>query len=64
VSEDLTLVPLVQAHRALRVQNLRLQVLAPQGAWIGCGTLRVLRYVVRDDGRAELTAGYESYRPL
>jgi hypothetical protein len=43
VSEDLTLLPEVQARRKLRKQPVRIVVLAPYGAWIGCGTLRVLR---------------------
>jgi hypothetical protein len=43
VSEDLTLVPEVQARRQLRKQPVRIVVLAPYGTWIGCGMLRVLR---------------------
>jgi len=62
VSEDLVLVPEVQARRLLGEERIRLQVLAPFGAWIGCGVLRVLR-LKADDGEVELTVGYESYRP-
>jgi hypothetical protein len=63
VSEELILVSEVEARRALRKHPLRLRVLAPAGAWIGCGTLRVLRVKVSQDGPAEIAAGYESYRP-
>jgi len=58
---ELTLVPEVDARRALREHRLRLSVLAPYGAWIGCGTLRVLRLKMNDD-ESVLTVGYESYR--
>jgi hypothetical protein len=61
---ELTLVPEVDARRALREHRLRLLVLAPFGAWIGCGTLRVLRVKINDDESAVLTVGYESYRRL
>jgi hypothetical protein len=63
-------VPEVEARRVLRGQRIRLRVLAPHGAWIGCGRLRVLRLKVAEpldgasgDKEVELTAGYESYRP-
>ena len=61
---DLTLVPEVDARRALRQHRLRLCVLAPYGNWLGCGALRVLRVTMHDDDSATLTAGYESYRRL
>lgn len=64
MNEELILVPEVEARRALRGHNLRVQVLAPYGAWAGCGVLRVLRLKVADDRSAELTVGYESYEPL
>ena len=54
--------PEVDARRALREHRLRLSVLAPYGAWIGCGALRVLRLKMNDDESATLTVGYESYR--
>ena len=62
------LVPEVQARRALRGRRIRLRVLAPYGAWIGCGALRVLRLklteaAVQDDREVEVIAGYESYQP-
>jgi hypothetical protein len=63
VNEELVLVPEHQARRALRKRSLRLQVLAPNGAWIGCGALRVLRVKLSEDGPTEIVAGYESYRP-
>jgi hypothetical protein len=62
VNEELTLAPEVQARRVLRERRIRLQVLVPHGAWIGCGTLRVLRLKMNDDQSADLIAGYESYR--
>ncbi len=59
------LVPEVDARRQLRGQRLRLTVLAPYGAWLGCGALRVLRVKVdAETGVADLTAGYESYEPV
>jgi hypothetical protein len=64
VNEELILVCEVQARRALRKHPLRLAMLAPQGAWIGCGSLRVLRLKLNEDRSAELTIGYESYQPL
>ncbi len=80
MSEDLTLLPEVQARRKLRKQPVRIAVLAPYGAWIGCGVLRVLRLKMplqpfdeacterirsaQDDMNVELTVGYESYQPL
>lgn len=63
MNEELILVPEVQARRALRNHALRLHVLAPHGAWLGCGALRVLRLRVNEDRSADLVAGYESYRP-
>jgi hypothetical protein len=62
--KDLMLVPEVEARRALRGRALRLFVLAPFGAWVGCGTLRVLRLKINDDESADLTVGYESYERL
>jgi hypothetical protein len=64
VSQDLILMPEVQARRALDARQVRLQVLSPAGTWIGAGALRVLRVNVRDDGSADVTAGYESYLQL
>ncbi|HEY2475553.1 MAG TPA: hypothetical protein VGI19_12245 [Candidatus Cybelea sp.] len=64
MNEDLILMPEVQARRTLGLRHLRLQVLRPAGAWIGCGLLRVLRLNVADDGSADVTAGYESYYQL
>jgi hypothetical protein len=66
VSEDLTLLPEVQARRKLRKQPVRIVVLAPYGAWVGCGMLRVLRLKMplQDDDAVELTVGYESYEAL
>lgn len=63
MNEELILVPEVQARRALRDHALRLHVLAPHGAWLGCGALRVLRLKINEDRSADVVAGYESYRP-
>ena len=63
------LVPEVQARRALRNHRIRLRMLAPYGAWTGCGRLRVLRVKMHEADSAqggqevELMVGYESYRP-
>jgi hypothetical protein len=62
VSEELILMPEVQARRMLQTRPIRLQVLSPAGAWIGAGELRVLCVNVAADGSADVTAGYESYR--
>lgn len=55
------LMPEVEARRVLRSLRLRMDVLAPYGPWLGCGTLRVLRVKTAEDGSADLTVGYESY---
>jgi len=78
VNHDLVLVPEVEARRALRGRRIRIQMVAPIGAWVGCGKLRVLRLTLRpstaaqddmaqgDAGDAEeiaeLAVGYEAYR--
>jgi hypothetical protein len=64
VSDDLMLVTEVRARQALRGQRIRLQVLAPYGAWIGRGALRVLRLKMNGDDYADVTVGYESYESL
>jgi hypothetical protein len=64
VGEDLTLVPEAQARRALDGRRVRLHVLAPYGAWLGCGALRVLRVKLHDDDSADVVAGYESYERM
>jgi hypothetical protein len=61
VSEDVVLVPEVEARRALGDRRIRLRLLVPYGAWTGSGKLRVLRLKV-NDGELELVAGYESYQ--
>jgi hypothetical protein len=61
VNEDVVLVPEVEVRRSLGARPIRLRVLAPYGAWIGSGKLRVLRLKM-NDGEVELVAGYESYR--
>jgi len=55
------LLPEVEARRALRGRRIRLQMVAPIGPWIGCGTLRVLRLTETEEV-AEIAVGYEAYR--
>jgi hypothetical protein len=72
--DNLTLMPEVQARAALAGRRLRFSVLAPVGAWLGCGTLRVLRAAPLpaqagdgsegEDEVIELVCGYESYERL
>lgn len=63
--QQLVLMPETQARRALRDRLLRLRVLAPVGAYAGCGTLRVLRAKpLGDTGDVELVCGYEAYEPF
>ncbi len=62
MSDDLVLVPEVQARRLLGDRRIRMQMLAPYGEWTGRGTLRVLRLRTNGD-EVELTVGYESYGP-
>lgn len=57
---DLTLMSEVAARAALAGRRVRLSVLAPVGATLGVGTLRVLRATERDDV-IDLVCGYESY---
>ena len=70
MSDDLVLVPAVQARRALGSRRVRLKMLVPYGAWIGHGALRVLRVKLQDPDHCgqdekgvELTVGYEAYHP-
>ncbi|HET6275432.1 MAG TPA: hypothetical protein VFE16_05785 [Candidatus Cybelea sp.] len=63
MTEDVILLPEVQARRALGDRRIRLHVLAPYGALVGYGSLRVLRMKIDDDRSADLIVGYESYRP-
>jgi hypothetical protein len=58
------LMPEVEARRALRGRRLRICLLAPHGAWLGCGALRVLRLKCHSDDSADLTVGYESYERI
>jgi hypothetical protein len=57
---DVTLMPEVQARAALAGRAIRLSVLAPVGAPLGVGTLRVLRAIERAE-YIDLVCGYESY---
>jgi hypothetical protein len=63
-SEDLVLLPWVEARRALGDRALRFRVLSPPYPVLGIGTLRALRVVAltgEHDGAWELVAGYEGY---
>lgn len=67
-ADNLTLMPEVDARAALAGRRVRFSVLAPIGAWAGCGTLRVLRAIpllgeAGNDGM-ELICGYESYERM
>ena len=62
--DDLTLMPEVSARAALAGRPVRFSVLAPVGAWLGRGTLRVLRASGAEDEVVELICGYESYERL
>lgn len=69
--EDLTLMPHVQARAALAGHRIQFSVLAPVGAWLGCGVLRVLRATPRfvdgsgvGEAFVELVCGYESYERM
>ncbi len=55
------LVPEVEARRTLRGRRIRIQMVAPIGPWIGCGTLRVLRLIETEEA-AVIAVGYEAYR--
>ena len=63
-SEDLVLLPWVEARRALGDRPLRFRVLSPPYAAVGVGVLRALRVralVGEHDGAWELVAGYDGY---
>ena len=59
-SGDLTLMTEVQARAALSGRPVSISVLAPLGAWLGVGRLRVLR-AAEHMGIMHLMCGYESY---
>jgi len=66
-TEDLTLMPEVEARAALVGRRVLFSVLAPVGAWAGRGVLRVLRATPKiegDEEAVELVCGYESYERL
>lgn len=59
-SGDLTLMTEVQARAALSGRPIAISVVAPVGAWLGVGRLRVLR-AAEHTGMMHLMCGYESY---
>jgi hypothetical protein len=61
--EDLVLMPERCARRALAPQSMSFALLAPLGAYAGCGVLRVLR-ARQTHEVVELVCGYESYERL
>lgn len=66
-SDDLVLLPWVEALRALGDRSLRFRVLSPPYAAVGVGTLRALRVsalVGEHDGAWELVAGYDGYERI
>jgi len=66
-SEDLVMLPWVQARKALGDRELRFRVLAPPYGVVGLGTLRALRVTAlggEHDGAWELVAGYDGYDKL
>jgi hypothetical protein len=60
---DLTLMTEVQARAALSGRPVHISVLAPVGAWLGVGRLRVLR-ATEEAGTMNLVCGYEAYAPF
>jgi hypothetical protein len=52
--------PETEARAALAGRRVRMRVLAPLGAILGVGTLRVLRAIESEEG-IDLICGYESY---
>jgi len=63
-TEDLILMPEVQARSALRERHMHFSVLAPLGCHLGRGALRVLRIVANADDSLEIITGYESYERI
>jgi hypothetical protein len=61
--EDLVLMREVDARQALAGHDVVFSLLAPVGAYAGCGVLRVLR-VKPQGARLELVCGYESYERI
>jgi hypothetical protein len=66
-SDDLVLLPWVQARALLSDRPLRFRVLTPPYAAIGVGALRALRVAAlsgEHDGAWELLAGYDGYERI
>ncbi len=71
-ADDLVMLSQTHARRTLSARHVRFSLLAPVGAWLGMGELRVLRALSRTitspDGEqtecVELMCGYESYEPV
>ncbi len=66
-SDDLTLLPWVEALRELGDRSVRFRVLSPPYAALGVGLLRALRvraFVGEHDGAWELVAGYDGYERI
>lgn len=66
-SDDLVMLPWLQARKALGDRELRFRVLRPPYGVIGLGELRALRVTAlagEHDGAWELLAGYDGYEKL
>jgi hypothetical protein len=61
IESDVALMTDTEVRRTLRGRHIKYSILAPFGAWLGCGSLRVLRVKPLDDDALDITLGYESY---
>jgi hypothetical protein len=61
--DRLPMTSLVEARSMLGDRAVRVRMLLPPYAALGCGTLRALR-IAEHDERIEIVAGYEAYEPL
>jgi hypothetical protein len=66
-TDDLAMLPWLEAVRALGDRALRFRVLTPPYGAVGVGVLRALRVRALDgqhDGAWELVAGYDGYERI
>ena len=66
-SDDLVLLPWIDALHVLRDRPMRFRVLTPPYAAVGVGVLRALRVRAlggEHDGAWELVAGYDGYERI
>ena len=64
MNDDLILTSEAAVRRLLGQRVGAFSVLAPLGAYAGCGALRVLRMRQHGENRVELVCGYERYEPV